>query len=156
MIAELLDLGSATITPPPPPPITPQLAASQTSATQLADLNHYWGSDLNYSNTGDLSTVSGVTRGQQRILRRLLTNPGSYYFQPTYGAGLPRNVGGTSDPQKIAALVQSQVLLEDSVAKTPAPVVSVVPAATKDSLAVTINYTDQPSNAPTALSFTLS
>ena len=50
--------------------------------TTLADLNHYIGGDLSASNTGDLSSAPGLLRSQQRILRRLLTNPGDYIFHP--------------------------------------------------------------------------
>ena len=33
------------------------------------------------SSSGDISVVSGPLLGQQRVLRRLLTNPGDYIWQ---------------------------------------------------------------------------
>lgn len=122
----------------------------------LFDVNHEWSSDLSVSNTGDLSLVSGVQRGQQRILRRLLTTPGDYYAQPNYGAGILAAIGSPQDQQTLIALITAQVLLEDSVAQSPPPVVTVNPVADPSSISLTITYTDQPSNAPTVLSFTAS
>ena len=78
----------------------------------MSDLNHFYGGDLSLSATGDILKVDGSTQGQQRVLRRLLTNPalmdssgkvtvvGDYIWHPTYGAGLPRMVGDTVDIPK--------------------------------------------------------
>ena len=41
----------------------------------MNDLYQYFGDDIAASATGDLQPVAGIERGQQRILRRLLTNP---------------------------------------------------------------------------------
>jgi hypothetical protein len=63
--------------------------------TTLADVYHYIGGDISASNTGDLQGVTDTVRGQQRVLRRLLTNPGDYIFEPTMalawrnGSGAP-------------------------------------------------------------------
>lgn len=89
-------------------------------------------------------------------MRRLNTNPGSYIGQPTYGAGLPQYIGKTANVRKLQALVQSQMLLEDSVAKKPAPVVTISQSANLSAITVNISYTDIPSNAPTVLAYTLS
>ena len=59
----------------------------------MADAFHQWGSDLATGSTGDISTISGQLLGQQRVLRRLLTNPGEYIWQLDYGAGLARFIG---------------------------------------------------------------
>jgi hypothetical protein len=69
----------------------------------LSDLNHYIGNDLTASNTGDLQPVDTTVRGQQRVLRRLLTNPGDYIFHPNYGAGLPQWIGRTADLAEMRA-----------------------------------------------------
>lgn len=124
----------------------------------LNDLSHYWGGDIAVSSSGDLLLSSGLQRSQQRILRRLNTNPGSYVGQPTYGAGLPQFVGENADAAEIAAVTKAQMLLEDSVAPSPAPVVTVnpAPAGLQDAISETITYTDSPSNAPTVLAFTVS
>lgn len=117
----------------------------------LNDLNQYVGGDIGASATGDLLPVVRTTRGQQRILRRLLTNPGDYIFQPEYGAGLPRYVGEVADIAKIRALIRGQVLLEDSVAKSPEPEIMV--KAINNGLAVAIRYVDSDTRQPVALSF---
>lgn len=117
----------------------------------MNDLYHYFGGDLNASATGDLQPVDGTTRGQQRILRRLLTNPGDYIWHPDYGAGLPSYVGAVIDTAEIQALIRGQMLLEDSVASTPEPVVTVQEIA--GGMTVNIQYTDADSKTPQALSF---
>ena len=54
----------------------------------MPDINHLWGNDLAFSATGDLATADVPTLTQQRVLRRLLTNPGDYIWELDYGAGL--------------------------------------------------------------------
>lgn len=123
----------------------------------INDLNHYWGSDLTPGPTGDLQAVNGTVRGQQRVLRRLLTNPGDYVSHPDYGAGLPQYVGQLLDSGKIIALIRSQILLEESVARVPAPQITVQQMATDlTGLAVRIAYNDAATNTPTVLSFNVS
>jgi phage baseplate assembly protein W len=121
----------------------------------LTDLDHYIGSDLSVSGTGDLQGATDTIRGQQRILRRLLTNPGEYIFHPEYGAGLPQYVGRTADVPKIRALVRGQIQLEEAVARAPAPEINVaaIPSAAGGGFAITIIYTDAPSGQPVTLSF---
>ena len=62
-----------------------------------SDLAHWFGQDLNVAASGDLLTVDGTAKGQQRVLRRLLTNPGDYIWEPTYGAGLASKIGQPFD-----------------------------------------------------------
>jgi phage baseplate assembly protein W len=120
----------------------------------MNDLYHYWGSDLQRGNTGDLMPVSSTERGQQRIIRRLLTNPGDYIFQPDYGAGLPAYIGQTVDMGKILSLIRSQISLEDCVAQTPAPEITIKQLPTELSgFTVTIAYNDAVTNTPQILSF---
>ena len=120
----------------------------------INDINHFWGGDLSTGPTGDLATAAGTTRGQQRVLRRLLTNPGDYIFHPTYGAGLPGFVGQPIDPAKIVAVIRSQLMLEASVARLPAPVISVKQLPTDPTaITVSIKYNDAASNQPVVLSF---
>jgi phage baseplate assembly protein W len=57
------------------------------------DCYHYFGNDLSVASNGDILLTDGITLSQQRILRRLLTNPGDYIWELTYGAGLPQFVG---------------------------------------------------------------
>lgn len=120
----------------------------------LQDVSQEYGEDIQLSNTGDLALVGGNDRGQQRLVRRYLTNPGGYLFHPLYGGGVLADIGSTQDPNKIGATLRAQTLLEDSVAPTPAPVVTVNPQPTGE-LDVTVQYTDSPSNAPTVLAFNI-
>jgi hypothetical protein len=117
----------------------------------MSDLNHTIYSDLVTSGTGDLATVSGTDMGKQRVLRRLLTNPGDYPFHPSYGAGLARMVGDVADVGRIKALVRGQMLLEESVSPKPEPSVSVT--LITGGVTCSIRYTDANSNQTVALSF---
>lgn len=140
-----------------PPPITGPIGSTPRSAgMQLAisDLFQFAGNDLSTSAQLDLQTVSGALMGQQRILRRLVTS--DYPFQPEYGAGLPGKIGSPLDLPGLTALVTSQVLLEDAVAKSPPPVVSVTQAADNVSILVNVQYTDAPSGTSQVLNFNVS
>lgn len=128
-------------------------------ATQtLSDISHVWGSDALTSPTGDLGVVDQATRSQQRVLRRLLTNPldangpPDYAMHPDYGAGLARYVGRAVDPAKLRTLIRGQMLMEDSVARNPQPQITV---ATPDpsTISVYIRYTIAGTGAPATLSF---
>jgi phage baseplate assembly protein W len=91
----------------------------------MADISHVVGSDLALGPTGDLAAVSDPSLGQQRVLRRLLTNPGEYIWNLTYGAGLPGMVGRPVNPTSIQGLITSQMLRESAVAQSPLPQVTV-------------------------------
>ena len=129
----------------------------------MSDLSHFIGSDLSLSATGDLLKVDGSAQGQQRVLRRLLTNPatydsngnitapGDYIFHPTYGAGLPRTVGDTVNIPKIRALIRGQIFLEACVSKNPEPIITVT--AILGGVSVYIHYNDAITGNPAALAF---
>ena len=121
--------------------------------TAAVDLDHTFGGDLSVSRNGDLLQASGLTRSQQRILRRLLTNPGDYLWQPAYGAGLRAAIGSTLTSSTLIGTVRAQLALESSVAQHPAPVISVQPLF--NCLNMSIQYTDTESG-PTTLSFDVS
>ena len=59
----------------------------------MPDISHQFSADLSLSPTGDLATITAPQLTQQRVLRRLLTNPGDYIWHPSYGAGLAAFVG---------------------------------------------------------------
>ncbi len=122
--------------------------------TDPVEIAHDWGGDLQLSTTGDLGAVSLVERSKQRVIRRLMTNPGDYIFHPDYGAGLGRLVGQNVDLAKATALITGQMLLEDSVSQSPAPTVKVT--SIPQGMAVQINYTTAPEKVPAVLSFSLS
>ena len=60
------------------------------------DATLVWGGDLTINATGDLQLSTGTQLGQQRVLRRLLTNAADYIWQPDYGAGLGQFVGAAN------------------------------------------------------------
>ncbi|MGI4776962.1 MAG: phage tail protein [Janthinobacterium lividum] len=117
----------------------------------MTDLYHYIGDDLRASATGDVQQVEGLDQTSQRILRRLLTNPGDYIWHPTYGAGLGRKIGAVLDARAITALITSQIFLEANVARVPAPVITVTPIA--NGIAVSIKYYDGSTGKLATLAF---
>jgi phage baseplate assembly protein W len=124
----------------------------------MADVFHQWGSDLTISATGDISAVSGPLLGQQRVLRRLLTNPGDYIWQLDYGAGLARFIGQPVNPLQIQAIIRSQIFKEAAVARQPEPVidVQVAPGGATGTVYVYVRYVDADSSQTQVLSFSVS
>ena len=122
------------------------------------DISHQWGADLLIGPTGDLVTVTGVQRGQQRLLRRLLTSPGDYIWHPDYGAGLARFIGQPGDALQIRAVIRSQIFKEAAVARTPEPVIDVQfsPAGAVGTVYVHIRYVDATTSRTETLSFSVS
>jgi hypothetical protein len=116
----------------------------------MADLAHQFGSDLTANAMGDIALADGTFLGQQRVLKRLLTNPGDYIWHIGYGAGLARFVGLPANGARITAVARTQMLLEAVVARTPAPAVSVVTLPTGE-VTLTINYVDAPSDQTVTL-----
>ena len=106
----------------------------------MSDLAHIFGGDIGAAANGDLATAAGSTLGQQRVLRRLLTNAGDYIWQLTYGAGLPTMIGTPVQPDAISGLVRSQIFLEATVARSPAP--AVVTQAAGSIVSLSISYSD--------------
>jgi hypothetical protein len=123
----------------------------------MADLSHQCGSDLALGPTGDIATASGQLLGQQRVLRRLLTNPGDYIWQLDYGAGLARFIGRPVNPQQISAVVRSQIFKEAAVARQPEPVIDVQisPGGATGTVYVYIRYVDADSGQTHVLSFSV-
>jgi hypothetical protein len=117
----------------------------------MPDIYHVMSEDLVVSANGDLLTADSVNLSQQRVLRRLLTNPKDYIWQPTYGAGLPQKIGDPFDVATIQSIVTAQMFLEDTVVRTPAPSVDV--ASFPNGMYVNIAYTEADSGAPAVLSF---
>lgn len=115
------------------------------------DLNHYIGDDLSVSSTGDLMLVADTTEGQQRVLRRLLTNTDAYLWHGTYGAGVPGLVGETYDQKRIIGVIRSQIFNEDVVSRVPDPVINV--SQITNGVSVQITYTDATSRKPVSLNF---
>ncbi len=118
----------------------------------MNDLFQQWGNDLAVDARGDLALASGALRVQQQVLRRLLTNPGDYIWQPQYGAGLAQFVGQPANPLQIQAIIRTQLAKESAVAQTPPPSVE-VSYDTLGAIAVMISYVDAASGQTQLLSF---
>ncbi|MBB5508165.1 phage tail protein [Paraburkholderia atlantica] len=117
----------------------------------LSDLYQWCGSDVSTSAVGDFLPVTGDTRSQQRIIRRLCTNPGDYIQHPDYGGGLPKMIGSNASVSDVKAVVQSQLRLEDSILQLPAPIVTITPI--NAGMQIQIQYTDALTRKPVLLSF---
>ncbi len=120
----------------------------------MPDLWHQFGADLQTTPSGDVATVDGTILGQQRVLRRLLTNPGDYIWQLDYGAGLAQFVGQPVDAARIRGVIRGQIFREAAVARTPEPRIDVQGGA-DGAVYVSIAYTDAPSGSTQLLSFTV-
>jgi hypothetical protein len=84
-----------------------------------------WGGDLSVGSGGDINATPVQANVQQRVVRRLLTNPGDYIWHTDYGAGLGGYVGKPYSPGNIEGLILNQLQLESLVAATPAPTVEI-------------------------------
>lgn len=120
----------------------------------MADIALVFGADLAPGATGDLATVRGTEWGRQRVLRRLLTNPGDYIWQPTYGAGLGRFVGQPVSAAQIRAVVRGQIFKEAAVSRSPEPVIDVAVDPTGVA-SVSISYADARTGEPQLLTFSI-
>lgn len=120
----------------------------------MADVWHEFGSDLTVAPSGDIATSGGSNLSQQRILRRLLTNPGDYIWQLDYGAGLGRFVGQPAAAQRIQGVLRAQLFAEPSVARSPEPAID-ISADDAGVVAVQIRYSDATNSSTQLLYFTL-
>lgn len=121
----------------------------------MTDSFHWWGQDTQFSASGDDLTASGVTELNQRIVRALLTPPGTYIWHPEYGVGLGRFVGHALSAEEFAeikSLIQSVLKNEPDVKKQPAPAYTYQTDAT-GLLSVTISYVYAPTGVPQTLTF---
>src|SRR5690349_21421535 len=117
----------------------------------MPDVAHFYGEDLVVSANGDLLLSDSVELSNQRILRRLLTNPGDYLWHPTYGAGLPQMIGMPIDVETAKAIIIAQIFLEDTVLRSPPPIITV--QAIPNGMFVQIEYTEADSGKTVTLSF---
>jgi phage baseplate assembly protein W len=118
----------------------------------MIDIFLEWAGDLSVGSTGDLALASGPDATNQRVYRRLLTNPGDYIWQLDYGGGLAQFMGTPAEPADIESVVRTQLALESSVAAAPAPQVSASVADTANGYVVaTISYSDVSSGSSVQL-----
>lgn len=121
----------------------------------MSDVAHYFGGDLILGPTGDLLTLDAPDLTRQRILRRLLTAPGAYIWQPGYGAGIGAMIGQPTDARRIQAVMGGQVLQEEAVARSPIPTVAVT-ADQLGTVTATISYGDAETGAAQTLTLPVS
>jgi hypothetical protein len=121
----------------------------------VADVAHNFGSDLSVGPTGDLAVVTGTAEGQQRVLRRLLTNPGVYIWHLPYGAGLARFIGQPTSEASIAATARGQMFKEKAVTRDPAPTIE-VQTQTNGLVTLSIQYIDADTSDPVPLTVPIS
>lgn len=118
----------------------------------MSDLAHWFGNDLTVAASGDLLSIDPPALTEQRLLRRLLTAPGSYIWHPTYGAGLAQYIGRPTAAKTIKAIVRQQLAGERAVASSPAPQITVTSYPT-GALIVTIEYWNTTTGSPRTMSF---
>jgi phage baseplate assembly protein W len=118
----------------------------------MIDIFLEWAGDLSVGSTGDLALASGPNTTNQRVYRRLLTNPGDYLWQLDYGGGLAQFVGTPAEPADIESVVRTQMALESAVASSPAPQVSAsVADAANGYVVANISYSDVSSGSSVQL-----
>ena len=120
----------------------------------MQDAALFWGNDYVASPIGDIGLVDSTLLGQQRVLRRLLTNPGDYVWQPEYGAGLGRFIGAPLDVRAVTSAIRSEIFKEVAVSRLPEPVVE----ASQDldgTLFINIRYADATSGDTQVLAFSM-
>ena len=116
-----------------------------------------WGGDIDWAASGDVSVATGVTLANQRLARRLFTNPeersadgtvtqvGDYPLEQTYGKGLGKTIEQLDTPDRrnqimnaIREAVREEYELIDQ--KIP-PVIDFFDRRETGLLGVTIQYT---------------
>ncbi|EKM99020.1 MULTISPECIES: hypothetical protein [unclassified Acidocella] len=120
----------------------------------MADLALQFGGDLMVSASGDLATLDDQALVQQRVLRRLLTNPGDYIWQLGYGAGLGQFIGQPAALSLMAGLVRAQMQREPQVMQSPPPTVS-MSMADDGTVNATVSYVDAATGQTASLSFSI-
>lgn len=122
-------------------------------AHSTSDLHHIWSEDIRLSATGDLLLVGHTELSRQRVLRRLLTNPGDLIFHLDYGAGLPSQIGETTSSSGVETIVRRQMFREDAVSQDPPPDVKANPIL--GGVTIWISYVDSEHGNPASIGFTV-
>lgn len=121
----------------------------------MMDVSLDWSGDVAAGPGGDLATVTGTDAVAQRIYRRLLTNIGEYIWHLDYGASLGLFVGIPVNPDGIAAVIRSQMLLEPGVPTSPPPVVSAAVVDQVNGIVTTnIIFADPATSNPVSIAVT--
>ena len=120
------------------------------------ELYQEYGFDIQLLPNSQLELVGEPLQTQQRILRRLMTSPESYLFAPEYGAGLGLYIGqnlSVALEHQIIGVIRAQMFMENTVAQSPPPAVSLSQNGTQ--LTVSITYALKASGNVYTLSFTV-
>jgi hypothetical protein len=118
----------------------------------MADAALVFGGDLSIGVSGDLALARGSDLTEQRVLRRLLTSPGDYIWQLSYGAGLGQFVGAAGGAGAMGAVARAQMLAESGVAQSPLPQIA-VDQSNPTGIVLTIAYQDATTGQGIALTF---
>lgn len=119
------------------------------------DFAHWIGEDLSFDSRGGILPADGILRGQQRVVRRLLTVAGTYWHHLTYGAGVQLDIGEPEDGILLKAKIQQQIFAEPAVAQDPPPQIIVQPLGDTTGFFVQIIYVDNDSGQQTSASLTI-
>jgi hypothetical protein len=119
------------------------------------DADTSWNGDIAAGPTGDIAMTSGAILGQQRVLRRLMTNQNDYVWHPTYGAGLGQFIGMPVDARSLVGVIKSEIFAEAAVARQPEPAIS-ANALPNGSIYLSISYVDAVNGDAQSLTFTVS
>ncbi len=111
------------------------------------DIAHIIGSDLSIGTTGDIDTSDGSEAVRERVLRRLITNPGGYVWHVSYGGGLPGFVGGVASASGIETTIRQQMMLENAVLRTPLPTVD-TQSMPDGTFIANVTYSDNQTGTP--------
>ena len=120
----------------------------------LSDIYLDYGDDFMLSPTNDLLLADTGILSQQRVIRRLVTNPLDYIWYPSYGAGLPSFIGqplSLDNFSNITALTKSQMFLENTVSQNPPP--NILFQTIQNGLFCQINYILSPSLQQIVITF---
>lgn len=120
----------------------------------MPDVFHTWGSDLALGPRRDLLAVDGSEATKQRVLRRLLSNPGDLMFHGEYGAGLPARIGELLETEALDAAVRAQMSAEAGVSQDPAPEITTTPFSF--GATVVVQYRDRNTDEFARIGFDLS
>jgi hypothetical protein len=116
----------------------------------MADISHWYGSDLTLTSTGDIALASGLTLGQQKVSRDIITNPGDLIHHLDVGAGAAKMVGMPFNLDTVTALILAQMKQESYVSQIY-PVTVEGTDYNNGTVSVIVSYVDAQSGSSSVL-----
>jgi hypothetical protein len=112
----------ATVAPPDPPaPISPDVyAAQEILGTDIWLGNVSSNPDTVLTSSGDLHIISGRECLRQAIIRRLITRPGEWATNPTYGVGATDYIRERNTQEKrdeLKSKIRGQLILDPRISR---------------------------------------